>query len=86
MFYRTKKKYFAGVGVWQTAFRTTKPKSAPVNGVTVIPILKDSTSGRIWFVLEKQFRIPVMSFTLEFPAGLVDPNESIEQSAMRELK
>ena len=33
-----------------------------------------------------QFRPPVNSICLEFPAGLVDEGETAEQSALRELK
>ena len=33
----------------------------------------------------RQFRIPCNSFTLEFPAGLVEFNESPQQAAIREL-
>ncbi len=33
----------------------------------------------------KQFRIPVASWVYEFPAGLVDANESLQEAAIREL-
>ncbi len=36
-------------------------------------------------ILVKQFRIPLNKFSIEFPAGLIDPGESIENSAEREL-
>ena len=37
-------------------------------------------------ILVKQFRIPLNKYSIEFPAGLIDPGESIENSAIRELK
>ncbi len=33
-----------------------------------------------------QFRPPLNSICVEFPAGLIDPNESVEETALRELK
>ena len=33
----------------------------------------------------RQYRIPAGKYVIEFPAGLVDPNESAEQTALREL-
>ncbi len=37
-------------------------------------------------MLVKQYRPPIKGWTLEMPAGLVDPNETVEQTALRELK
>lgn len=37
-------------------------------------------------VLVKQFRIPLNDYVYELPAGLIDPNESIESTLERELK
>src|SRR5690349_1884567 len=54
-------------GVWQCAFRTTKPVDALVDAVSVIPILK--RDGIRYFILVKQYRIPPMGWTVEFPAG-----------------
>ncbi|MFN3411862.1 MAG: NUDIX domain-containing protein [Exilispira sp.] len=36
-------------------------------------------------LLIKQYRIPVLNYVIEFPAGLMDENEKIEQTAVREL-
>lgn len=38
------------------------------------------------YILIKQFRPPIDGTVLEFPAGLIDPGESPEKSAIRELK
>ncbi|KAG8142573.1 putative ADP-sugar pyrophosphatase-like isoform 2 protein [Naja naja] len=37
-------------------------------------------------VLVKQFRPPIGAFCLEFPAGLIDSNETPEVAALRELE
>ena len=47
----------------------------------VIATMKQS--GRI--ILVRQFRPPFGKYSLEFPAGLIDPGEEIEAAAAREL-
>lgn len=49
--------------------------------VVIIPVLKPS--GR--YVLIRQYRPPCNAYALEFPAGLIDPGESPETTAAREL-
>ena len=49
--------------------------------VMVIPVLDD---GRI--VMERQFRYPVQRVMIEFPAGKLDPGESVLSCAQRELR
>uniref|UniRef100_A0A0N5BXN9 Nudix hydrolase domain-containing protein n=1 Tax=Strongyloides papillosus TaxID=174720 RepID=A0A0N5BXN9_STREA len=72
-------------GIWQIAERATKPKDADVAGICVIGILKKK--GQKFLVLIKQYRIPIKSWCIEFPAGLVDKEkESIIQAGLRELK
>lgn len=36
--------------------------------------------------MQKQFRPPVASVTIEVPAGLIDAGETAEEAAVRELK
>ena len=48
--------------------------------VAVVPLLDD---GRL--VLVRQFRYPVGQVLLEFPAGKIDPGESVLACAQREL-
>ena len=62
---------------WENVRRTTK-------GGAVIIIAKMLHSGKI--VLIRQFRPPINNYIVEFPAGLVDENESFENAAIRELK
>ncbi len=49
--------------------------------VVIVPITEKSLS----LLLIRQFRIPLQREVLEFPAGLVDPGERPEETALREL-
>jgi ADP-ribose pyrophosphatase len=53
--------------------------------VMVIPLLLDE-SGAWRVVLERQFRYPVGQVMVEFPAGKLDPGESVFNCAQRELQ
>jgi len=52
--------------------------------VMVIPLLTDAC-GQLRIVLERQFRYPIGQVMIEFPAGKLDPEESIANCARREL-
>jgi ADP-ribose pyrophosphatase len=73
---------------WESGERLTRPKGSDIDGVGVVAILRDSSkpdeSPRI--VLQKQWRPPVNATVIEIPAGLIDPKESPETCAIRELK
>jgi len=69
---------------WECASRSTRPEGSEVDAVAIIAILEKSTGPEI--VLQKQFRPPTGGVCIEVPAGLVDPNESIETTTVRELK
>nr|XP_023664651.1 ADP-sugar pyrophosphatase isoform X1 [Paramormyrops kingsleyae]XP_023664652.1 ADP-sugar pyrophosphatase isoform X1 [Paramormyrops kingsleyae] len=71
--------------IWETAKRTTRKRDSCADGVGIIAILK-RTLHIDCVVLVKQFRPPMGRHTLEFPAGLLDENESMEAAALRELK
>ena len=49
--------------------------------VMVVPVLDD---GRL--VLERQYRYPLRTSLIEFPAGKIDPGEDILACAQRELR
>lgn len=53
--------------------------------VMVVPLLSDA-AGNLRVVLERQFRYPVGQVMIEFPAGKLDPGESILACAQRELR
>jgi ADP-ribose pyrophosphatase len=73
---------------WESGERLTRPKGSDIDGVGVVAILRDpanpNESPRI--VLQKQFRPPLDQVVIEIPAGLMDPKESPETCAIRELK
>lgn len=71
---------------WEMAKRTTRPEGKDVDGVGILAITKTHKPGEIPnIILQKQFRPPVEGITIEMPAGLLDPNETLEQCALREL-
>nr|XP_009941889.1 PREDICTED: ADP-sugar pyrophosphatase isoform X2 [Opisthocomus hoazin] len=70
---------------WETVKRTGNKKSVSADGVAVIPVLQ-RTLHYDCIVLVKQFRPPINSYCLEFPAGLIEENETAESAALRELE
>lgn len=70
--------------VWEMAIRTTRSETTNIDGVAIVALLNhpDKKKG---IVLTKQFRPPVENVVIELPAGLIDPNESVETTAIREL-
>jgi len=73
-------------GRWLFASRKPNPYGAADVGdaVVIVPVLRDpGQPARL--VLEKEFRVPVGDYVIGFPAGLLEPGESIEQAVRREL-
>lgn len=50
--------------------------------VLMVPVLRPS--GRL--VILRQYRAPLDAYVLEFPAGLIDPDEAPAVTAVRELR
>ncbi|CAX43192.1 ADP-ribose diphosphatase, putative [Candida dubliniensis CD36] len=72
--------------VWEMAIRTTRSTTTNIDAVSIVSILHNSNHGKEKeIVLVKQFRPPTEQVVIELPAGLIDPNESIESTAIREL-
>eukprot|EP00741_Cyanophora_paradoxa_P003348 tig00000692_g3254.t1 len=69
--------------LWETCERTTR--SSDTDGVNVVPLIRDAQGG-LSTVLVIQYRPPINALSIEFPAGLVDPAESVEAAGMRELR
>ncbi|ELT89628.1 hypothetical protein CAPTEDRAFT_161037 [Capitella teleta] len=63
----------------------TRSGSSQVDAVCILATLRRALKYDC-VVCVKQFRAPIRGNTLEFPAGLVDDNESVEEAALRELK
>ena len=53
-----------------------------IEAAVIIPITKETKE----IILIRQFRIPMQNYVIEFPAGLMEPGEKIEVSALRELE
>jgi 8-oxo-dGTP pyrophosphatase MutT (NUDIX family) len=73
---------------WDVAVRTTTAASNTADAVVIIPILrsKSNPGGQMETLLVEQFRPPLAQATLEFPAGLIDEGELIDNAALRELR
>ncbi|VDP20056.1 unnamed protein product [Onchocerca flexuosa] len=69
--------------VWESVHRRTVPQSKP-DAVVVLATLH--RNGKKYFILIKQYRIPMGGTCLEFPAGLIEEGETIEAAGLRELK
>jgi len=59
---------------------TPKTKAVAILAILTSPTLPPST------IIIEQFRPPVNAYVIEMPAGLIDPKESIESTAFRELE
>ncbi|KAL2161023.1 hypothetical protein VTH06DRAFT_8736 [Thermothelomyces fergusii] len=70
--------------IWESAERTTRPKSGGIDSVGIVAIVEKETGPEI--VLQKQYRPPLDKIVVELPAGLIDEGETVEQAAIRELK
>ena len=70
--------------VWESAERRTRSADSDTDGVGIIAIFEKVEGAEI--LLQKQYRPPVGKVCIEVPAGLLDPGESVERCALRELK
>ncbi|TIC53552.1 hypothetical protein E3Q03_02105 [Wallemia mellicola] len=71
---------------WENAFRTTRSEGG-VDAVSIAAVLKYKNSTKPSdVILVEQYRPPVDSNVIEFPAGLIDKGESAVQAAIRELR
>lgn len=68
---------------WEGAARQTRVEGKDVDGCGIVTLLEKPEGKEV--LLQKQFRPPVNGVCIELPAGLLDPNESIETCAEREL-
>jgi ADP-ribose pyrophosphatase len=81
-------------GRWVYASRKPQPRSErAADAVLIVPVLHPpfippemgGNEGGPRLVMVKEFRVPVGDYSFAFPAGLLDPGESIEEAARREL-
>lgn len=69
---------------WEMAVRTTRTETTGIDAVSILAFLKKAGKPKE-VVLVKQFRPPCEKVIVELPAGLIDPKESVESTAEREL-
>lgn len=62
----------------QSSLKAVTGKNPP-DGVVIYSLYQDKV------VLVRQYRYPIGAFVYEFPAGLVEPGENMEQAAIREM-
>ena len=72
---------------WQMASRTPAPKCITgkfnmPDAVVIVPF--HTTEKKV--VVTREYRVPLADYEYGFPAGLIDPGETIEQTARRELQ
>ncbi|TRX88501.1 hypothetical protein FHL15_010616 [Xylaria flabelliformis] len=72
------------VRTWEGTRRPTRPKTSAVDAVQMLAVRELPTGAEL--LLEKQFRAPAGKLVVEFPAGLVDEGETVEEAALRELR
>ena len=72
---------------WDMASRTTKRQGASADAVAILALIRSTDApNHVETLVVQQFRPPVNAVTLELPAGLIDPGETAEMAAIRELK
>ena len=72
---------------WQIASRSKAPKCITgqfnmPDAVVIVPF--HTAENKV--VIIKEYRVPLADYEYGFPAGLIDPGETIEQTARRELQ
>ena len=60
-----------------------KTKEVRPEGIVIYPVLKDEPDK---VVMIRQYRYPLDAYIYEFPAGCIDPGETKEMTAVREMK
>jgi ADP-ribose pyrophosphatase len=71
---------------WQIVSRNRRPKcvSGQFNTPDAVVMIPFHTSEQKLVVL-REYRVSLAGFQYEFPAGLIDGNESVEEASRREL-
>jgi ADP-ribose pyrophosphatase len=70
---------------WEACGRKTRGASG-IDAVAIFALLKSSRGKEPSTILVLQYRPPVDAICVEFPAGLIDKDESPEVAALRELR
>ncbi len=75
-----KKDYFVASRRDRDNLTCVTKEHAKADGVMIIPITKEDE-----LIIIKQYRPAIDGFIYEFPAGLIDEGETVEQASKREL-
>jgi ADP-ribose pyrophosphatase len=73
-------------GRWVFASRRDRPHDGNFrsDAVIIVPVLRmPGEPPRL--VLEREFRVPVGDYVIGFPAGLLEPGETVEDTVRREM-
>jgi len=70
--------------IWEAASRKTRG-SGGIDAVAIAPVLLHPSKPPSTLII-LQYRPPVQAICVEFPAGLIDGDETPETAALRELK
>jgi len=71
---------------WESAQRTTR-KATGIDAVAIFALIRSKTNAfPLSTIIIEQYRPPIGKFVVEFPAGLMDENETPAQAALRELE
>ncbi|KAF9932616.1 nudix hydrolase-like protein [Modicella reniformis] len=62
------------------------PNGPTIDAIDVIAIIKNKQEQATHIVLVVQYRPAMGTYTIEFPSGLIDPNETASEAALRELE
>src|SRR4051812_19826911 len=73
-------------GRWVFASRRDDPRAQRRgDAVVIVPVLRDpGAPPRL--VLIREFRVPAGGYVIGLPAGLLEPGESVEDTARREVR
>jgi ADP-ribose pyrophosphatase len=55
------------------------------NAVVIVALIQNEQNYPL-LVVTKEYRVPIQGYEIGLPAGLIDPGQSIEETATRELK
>ena len=74
-------------GMWIFASRRAEPYqlAKTCDAVVIVPVVVEAGQPNRLIVI-KEYRVTLEAYEYTFPAGLVEPNEPIEQAIRRELK
>ncbi|KAF8820808.1 hydrolase, NUDIX family protein [Cardiosporidium cionae] len=73
--------------VWDRFYRNTRNPNMEVDSAAIFAETSSATPGhKPEIILVKQYRAALDKYTIELPAGLIDPGETIEETAIRELQ